>query len=43
MYRTGDIVLVDFANSIGHQQGGKRPAVIVSNNVGNNMSSMLEI
>ena len=28
-YYTGDLVLVDLSNNIGHQQGGKRPAVMV--------------
>lgn len=40
---TGDILLVDFSNSIGHQQGGTRPAVVVSNNIGNMYSPMLEV
>lgn len=42
-YYTGDLVLVDLSNNIGHQQGGKRPAVIVSNNVGNAVSPMVEV
>lgn len=37
-YCAGDVVLVNFNNSIGHQQSGVRPALIVSNNVGNNYS-----
>ena len=43
VYYTGDLVLVDLSNNIGHQQGGKRPAVIVSNNVGNAVSPMVEV
>lgn len=43
MYYTGDIILVDFCNSIGHQQKGLRPALVVSNNVGNTHSKMLEV
>lgn len=43
MYYTGDIILVDFYNSIGHQQKGLRPALVVSNNVGNTHSEMLEV
>ena len=42
-YRTGDIVLVDFSNGIGHQQKGIRPALIVSNNVGNLFSPVIEV
>lgn len=42
-YKTGDIVLVNLSNSIGHQQGGTRYAVVVSNNVGNNYSRTLEV
>lgn len=34
---------MNFSNSIGHQQGGIRPAVVVSNNVGNNVSPMIEV
>lgn len=34
-----DIVLVDFgSNPIGSEQGGKRPAIIIQNNVGNRFS-----
>lgn len=40
---TGDIILADFCNNVGHQQGGVRPALIVSNNVGNVKSPMLEV
>lgn len=42
-YKTGDLVLVELTNNIGHQQGGIRPAVIVSNNIGNKVSPMVEI
>ena len=42
-FHTGDIILADFCNSIGHQQSGIRPALIVSNNIGNVKSSMLEV
>lgn len=42
-YKTGDLVLVELTNNIGHQQGGVRPAVIVSNNIGNKVSPMVEI
>lgn len=43
IYKTGDIILVDFSNGIGHQQKGVRPALIVSNNVGNMFSPVLEV
>ena len=43
VYKTGDLVLVELKNNIGHQQGGVRPAVIVSNNVGNKVSPTVEI
>ena len=34
-----DIVLVDFGlNQIGSEQGGKRPAVVIQNNIGNKYS-----
>lgn len=41
--KTGDIVLVDLSNAVGHQQGGIRPAVVVSNNVGNCKSPTVTI
>ena len=42
-YKTGDIILVDFSNGIGHQQKGIRPALVVSNNIGNTFSPILEV
>lgn len=34
-----DVVLVDFGNNaIGSEQGGKRPAIIIQNDIGNNFS-----
>ena len=33
-----DIVQVDLGESFGSEQGGKRPAVIVQNNIGNNIA-----
>ena len=41
--KTGDVLLVDLSNAIGHQQGGTRYAVIVSNNLGNRVSPTVEI
>ena len=43
VYRMGDIVLVEIPNNIGHQQGGTRPCVIVSNNIGNEVSPMIKV
>lgn len=43
LFYTGEIILVDFCSSIGHQQKGIRPALIVSNNIGNTKSDMLEV
>lgn len=42
-FRMGDIVLVDIPNNIGHQQGGTRPAVVVSNNIGNKVSPTIKV
>ena len=41
--RTGDVLLIDFSNAIGHQQGGIRYAVVVSNNIGNINSPTIEV
>lgn len=41
--KTGDVVLVSLPNAIGHQQGGTRYAVVVSNNIGNLNSPTVEI
>ena len=40
MVRQGDIVLVNFTPQSGHEQAGKRPAVVVSNDVFNEKNSM---
>ena len=40
MVRQGDIVLVNFTPQSGHEQAGKRPAVVVSNDVFNEKTSM---
>ena len=35
-----DIVMVDFGdNPIGHEQGGKRPAIVIQNDIGNNFAA----
>jgi mRNA interferase MazF len=36
--KRGDIVWVDFGKTVGSEQGGKRPALIVQNNTGNKHS-----
>lgn len=36
--RRGDIVLVDFGDQIGSEQSGTRPAVVIQNNKGNEVS-----
>lgn len=33
--KRGDLYWVDFGHTVGSEQGGKRPALIVQNNVGN--------
>jgi len=40
--KMGEIWLVDLSNAIGCQQGGIRPVLIASNNVGNYHSSIFE-
>lgn len=41
--RTGDVVIINVENNIGSQQGGIRPAIIVSNNIGNKHSSTIKV
>lgn len=41
--RRGDIWYVDYEKSIGHEQRGKRPAIVVSNDVGNEYSPIVEV
>lgn len=36
-------MLVEIPNNIGHQQGGIRPCVIVSNNIGNEFSPVIKV
>ena len=38
--KQGDIVLLDFSPTKGHEQAGKRPAFIISNNVFNKYTKM---
>ncbi|MDR0580307.1 MAG: type II toxin-antitoxin system PemK/MazF family toxin [Campylobacteraceae bacterium] len=39
--KQGDIIMIDFNPTKGHEQAGYRPAVIVSNNVYNKKSKLL--
>lgn len=38
--KQGDIVLLDFSPTKGHEQAGKRPAFVISNNVFNKYTKM---
>lgn len=39
--KQGDIVYIDFNPTKGHEQAGKRPAIVVSNNVFNEYTKMV--
>ena len=39
-YNQGDIIVMDFNPQQGHEQNGRRPAVVLSNNILNQHSSM---
>ena len=39
--KQGDIVYLDFNPTKGHEQKGKRPAIVISNNVFNNNTKMV--
>lgn len=41
--KRGDIWYVDDGRSTGHEQKGLRPAIIVSNDIGNNRSPIVEV
>ena len=43
MINQGDIIFVDFDPQTGHEQKGRRPALVVSNNTFNRFSSMYMI
>ena len=43
IYEQGDIVSLDFDPQAGHEQRGRRPAVIISNNTYNRFSKMLMV
>lgn len=36
--RRGDVYIVDLGDNVGYEQNGKRPCVIVQNNIGNDKS-----
>lgn len=39
-YLRGDIVYTNLEPSFGHEQGGRRPALIIQNNIGNKFSPL---
>jgi mRNA interferase MazF len=39
-YRQGDIIVMDFTPQAGHEQSGRRPALILSNDILNQHSSV---
>lgn len=39
--KQGDIVFLDFNPTLGHEQNGKRPAIVISNNVFNKNTHMI--
>lgn len=40
-FAQGDIIYIDLDPQAGHEQMGRRPAVVISNNIYNNLSSLL--
>lgn len=41
--RAGDVLLIAIPNYLGHQQGGTRYGVVVSNNIGNKYSPTIKV
>ena len=41
--KKGDIIDVDFGERYGSEQGGVRPAVVISNNIGNKFSPTINV
>lgn len=39
-YKQGDIIVMDFSPQRGHEQRGRRPAIVLSNNILNQHSSV---
>ena len=40
IFEQGDIVYLDFDPQSGHEQNGRRPALVISNNLFNRVSSL---
>lgn len=36
--KRGDVLIVDFSDGVGSEQSGKRPAVVIQNDIGNKFS-----
>ena len=43
IFEQGDIIYLDFNPQTGHEQKGRRPAVVISNNVFNKFSKLLMV
>lgn len=43
IFEQGDIIFLDFNPQAGHEQSGRRPAVVVSNNVFNKFSKLIMV
>lgn len=43
MPESGDIIFIDINPTVGHEQGGYRPAVVISNNIFNKYTKMAMI
>ena len=43
MVKQGDIIKVDFSPTVGHEQGGYRPAVVVSNDFAISKTNMVYV
>ena len=43
MVRQGDIIKLDFSPTVGHEQGGYRPAVVVSNDFAISKTNMVYV
>ena len=43
VFEQGDIVYLDFDPQAGHEQRGRRPALVVSNNLFNRVSSLMMV
>lgn len=43
MVEQGDIILINFEPIVGHEQGRKRPAVVISNNEYNKLTQLVVV